>query len=79
MRVNDTLLLSNIGQVCKNAHEEYGDPGEADVIKRDRSLERIVALALALGVVVVPINAGVIVDERDVTVWHCGTVAHQVS
>jgi len=41
-------------------------------------LEWIIALTLALGVVVVPINAGIIVDECDVTVWHSGTVAHQV-
>jgi len=41
-------------------------------------LERIVALALALGVVIVPINAGVVVDVGDVAVWHCGVVAHHV-
>jgi len=41
-------------------------------------LEWIVALAFAFGVVVVPINAGIIVDVRAVIVWHSGTVAHQV-
>lgn len=60
-------------------YKKYGNPGETDVIERNCSLEWIVALALALGVVVVPINAGIIVDVRDVTVWHGGTVAHQVS
>jgi len=42
-------------------------------------LEWIVALAFAFGIVVIPINAGVIVDERDITVWHSRIVAHQVS
>lgn len=58
------------------AHKKYGDPSETDVIERDCSLEWIIALALALRIVIVPINAGLIVDERDVAVWHGGTVAH---
>lgn len=71
------LFGTNVGQVTK-AHKKYRNPGETDVIERNCSLEWIVALALALGIVVIPINAGIIVDVRDVTVWHCGTVAHQV-
>lgn len=73
------LYLNECRTSNESAHKKYGDPGETDVIEWNCSLEWIVALALALGVVVVPINAGVIIDERDITIWHSRIVAHQVS
>lgn len=74
--MNYFCFCTNVERI--NAHKKYGNPSETDVIEGNCSLKWIVALTLALGVVVVPINAGVIVDVGNVTVWHSGTVAHQV-
>ena len=62
----------------QDTHKKYCDPGKTDIIERYRSLERIVTLTLALRVVVIPINAGVVGDERCIIVRQRGAVANQV-
>lgn len=49
-------------------HEKYGYPGQADIIERNCSLKRIIALTLALGIIVIPVNAGVVADKRRIVV-----------
>lgn len=43
--------------------QEDGNPGEADVVKRDGALEGVVPLGLALGVVLVPVDAGLVCGD----------------
>jgi len=53
-------------------YNEYGHPGQADVVERYGALERVLALRLALGVVIVP------VDTRPVGKGHGGRgIAYQ--
>lgn len=47
-------------------HNEYGHPGQADVVERYGALERILSLRLALSVVIIP------VDTRPVGKGHGG-------
>ena len=50
------------GQPCaaRWTHLKDSDPGEADVIERDGSLERIAQSRLADRVVFVPVDAGIV-------------------
>ena len=58
-----------------HTYEEYGHPGEANIVEGYRPLEWIVPLALALRVVVVPVDARLVADERGVIVRQCCVIA----
>lgn len=60
-------------------HEEYGDPRQADVVEGYCSLERIISLTFTLGVVIIPVNAGVVRDESRVVIRQSCAVAHDVA
>lgn len=43
----------------KKTHEENGDPGQADVVEGDGPLEGVLLPRLAMGVVLIPVDAGI--------------------
>lgn len=79
--IKTSALEINLNKYCKkrNTYEEYCNPSKANIIEGYCTLERIITLALTLGIIVIPINASLIVDESNITVWQCCTVANYIA
>ena len=45
-------------------YQEDGDPSKSDVVEGDGALERVLLAGLAVGVVLVPVDARPVVQER---------------
>lgn len=72
-------IIHNICPAFKTDNKKYCHPRKANIIEGNSTLEWIIALAFTFSIIVIPINAGGVVDECNVAIWDSSAIAHDVS